>query len=112
MVVVRVAYFARVWYELFCVPSTNQDFGISTRNTNARHPITGNKLRIAKEDFISGAIPKEDIQVLTEVLADNDRWEEMLGYKEYKRKPRRAPRKLPVSSKQVIIIICHIAVLF
>ena len=60
--------------QFFCIPSTNQDVGISTRNTNARDPITGNKLRIAKEDFISGAIPKEDIQVLTEVLVDDDGW--------------------------------------
>ena len=73
----------------FCIPSTCQDIGISTRNTNARHPITGMKLRIAKDDFISGAIPKEDIQALTEVLVDNDGWSEMLGYKEYRPAPTR-----------------------
>jgi hypothetical protein len=47
------------------------------------------KLRIAKDDFISGAIPKEDIQALTEVLVDNDGWAEMLGYKEYRPAPTR-----------------------
>ena len=75
--------------QLFCIPSTCQDIGISTRNTNARHPFTGMKLRIAKDDFISGAIPKEDIQALTEVLVDNDGWSEMLGYKEYRPAPTR-----------------------
>ena len=75
--------------QLFCIPSTCQDIGISTRSTNARHPFTGMKLRIAKDDFISGAIPKEDIQALTEVLVDNDGWSEMLGYKEYRPAPTR-----------------------
>jgi hypothetical protein len=70
--------------QLFCIPSTNQYLGMSTRNTNARHPITGNKLRIAKGDFISGAIPKEDIEDLSNVLVDKNGWEEMLGYKEYR----------------------------
>jgi hypothetical protein len=72
---------------LFCIPSTNQDVRIATRNTSARHPFTVDKLRIAKEDFISGAIPREDTQVLTEVLVDKDGWEEMLGYKEYRPAP-------------------------
>jgi hypothetical protein len=74
--------------QLFCcIPSTNQELGITMRNTSARHPITGQKPRIDQGDFISGAIPKEDIEVLTEVLVDNDGWEEMLGYKEYRPAP-------------------------
>jgi hypothetical protein len=36
---------------------------------------------------LSGAIPKEDVEVLTEVLVDKDGWEEMLGYKEYRPTP-------------------------
>jgi hypothetical protein len=73
--------------QLFCIPSTNREVRITTRSTSARHPITGDELRIAKDEFISGAIPKEDIQVLTEVLVDEDGWEEMLGYKEYRPAP-------------------------
>jgi hypothetical protein len=73
--------------QLFCNPSTNQELGITTRNTSARDTITGKSPRIGKGDFISGAIPKEDIEVLTEVLVDKDGWEEMLGYKEYRPAP-------------------------
>ena len=47
--------------QLFCVPSTTRQ---STK-------------RIAKDDFISGAIPKEDIADLTSVIIDNNVWEEM-----------------------------------
>ena len=64
--------------QLFCVPSTKQEVERGTRQSTKR---------IAKDDFISGAISKEDIADLTSVLIDNNGWEEMLGSKDYRPAP-------------------------